>query len=129
MRYVLIVMFLFSSLAQAEEWESILGYDGMYYSKSDYHLNLRERTILVKMLIDDIGDASAVLHYQFRCADGKPVKERILYSLRFQGRMGTGERDIIDADGPWIPFRASAYQQTLDIWCEVMEDARKKLRF
>ena len=123
MRYVLIVMLLFSASAQAEDWESF-GAEDSYYSKSDTQFNLLEQTISVKMLIDNVQGASAVQYFQFRCADGKPVKERSLYMLRHEGRMGTGNRSIIDAGGPWMPFRSLAFQYLLGAWCRAIEDQR-----
>jgi len=126
MRYVLIVMLLFSASAQAEDWESF-GPENSYYSKSDTQFYLLERTISVKMLTDNFQGASAVQYFQFRCADGKPVKERSLYMLRHEGLMGTGNRSILDAGGPWMPFRSLRFQHLLDAWCKAIEDNRNSL--
>jgi hypothetical protein len=123
MRYVLIVMFLFSASVQAEEWEYLYG--DFYYSESDSQFNPLERTFSVKMLVDKLGGGSVVTYSEYKCADGKPVKERMLYVLRYEGRMGTGNRTILDADGPWIPFRSIAWQPLLDDGCRVIEDSRK----
>jgi len=105
MRYVLIVMFLFSASVQAEEWERIPGTEDMYFSASDSELNVANQTVLLKILMDKVdGVLSFVNHIQFKCADGKPVKERRFYTIRYGRSMGTGERTIIAADTPWIPF-------------------------
>lgn len=125
MRYVLIVMFLFSASVQAEEWERIPGTEDMYFSASDsdLELNVANQTVLVKILMDKVdGVASFVNHIQFKCADGKPVKERRFYTIKYERSMGTGERTIIAADTPWIPFRALAVKQYVLILCELIDE-------
>ena len=122
MRYVLIVMFFFSASAQAEEWERIIGTEDMYFADSEFKFHLRDQTVLAKILLDGIEGTSMVKLYQFRCRNGKPVKQRTLYSIYFEGRMGTGNRVIMDADGPWIPFIALAFEQFLSISCEIIDE-------
>jgi len=123
MRYVLIVMFLFSASVQAEEWERIPGTEDMYFSASDSELNVANQTVLLKILMDKVdGVLSFVNHIQFKCADGKPVKERRFYTIRYGRSMGTGERTIIAADTPWIPFRALAVKQYVLMLCELIDE-------
>ncbi|MDA9993642.1 hypothetical protein N9E22_00095 [Burkholderiales bacterium] len=119
MRYVLIVMLLFSAPAQAEEWKPLV--DDAYVSD----LQIGKQHFLAKILVDKIADyKSAVIHFQIECANGKPVRERSFYELMYSGRMGTGDRTVVSAGNPWIPFESFRFEQVFGIWCEVIDEAQ-----
>ena len=119
MRYVLIVMFLFSATVQAEEWKPLAG--DAYVSD----LQIGKQQFLAKILVDKIEDyKSAVIHFQIECANGKPVRERSFYELMYNGRMGTGDRTVVSAGNPWIPFESFRFEQVFEIWCEVIDEAQ-----
>ena len=123
MRYVLIVMLLFSASAQAEEWEQAGGTD---FYVSELQLNVPYENVLVKFLRDNIDDSgkSSVVHYQFECAHGKPLRERVFYYAFYTGRMATGNVEYFTKGAPWIPFESKRFQYLLEIWCGVIEDSR-----
>ena len=106
MRYVLIVMFLFSASVQAEEWESIVGSENIGVYFADLEFNHGNDTFMIKVLTDDIQHEtwdSMVQHYQIKCVDKKVKKYRMFYTALYEGRMAT--RDVTyHADGaPWLP--------------------------
>ena len=124
MRYVLFVMFLFSASVQAEEWDQV-GESDLYVS--ELQLSVPHQSFLVKFLLDNIDDSgkSSVMHYQFECARGKPLRERVFYYAFYTGRMATGNVEYFTKGAPWIPFESKRYAYLLEIWCEVIDEQRR----
>ncbi|MDA9993644.1 hypothetical protein N9E22_00105 [Burkholderiales bacterium] len=131
MRYVLIVMLLFSAPAQAEEWISVDNWfegDGWYIQEPEYSYDER---LLVKILKDDIDggkDAtgweqnSAVSEWQFQCADGKPVKQRFFYLGLYEGYMATGNVEYITYGAQWEAFDFPDGEDWVKMSCDVYQN-------
>lgn len=129
MRYVLIVMLWFSASAQAEEWTFLFTQHEKDYYFGDVEFNPLNQTILMKSLMDKggpIGIESLVRHFQIRCVDKKPTRERTFYMAGYEGRMATGNVGYQSYGAPWIPFKQTRLEGLLTAWCEELWEQRSR---
>ena len=129
MRYVLIVMLLFSSSAHAEDWTPMFKREQMEFYYGDVEFNPLNQTILVKLLIDNLPTktrVSYVKHLQIQCTNQKPTSQRVFYKALYEGRMATGNVTFESEGAPWIPLETFALEDVLNVWCEKLWENRSR---
>jgi hypothetical protein len=132
MRYVLIVMCLFSASVQAvETWVPLPESQTVFGGEIQFHSIQKQKlfdsqtkmeccfydTFMFKMLFDKVPDTdqSHVLHMQIKCWDKKATKYRTFYEAIYEGRMATGNVTYRSEGAPWLPISEIGLPADIDL--------------
>ena len=112
MRYVFILIMSMSFSAHAE-WKE---FADIYFKDEEFTDNQR---VSVQVLVyRDDAKGSLVVHMQYQCDNGVPIKERNFWHAYYEGRMGTGNVAYGSEGAPWVPHEDNRFTVIAILLCQ-----------